>query len=137
MFFAIFRDNGISIQILMYQLYCEVFLFLLTLVFFIMPIETNLMLQRIMGLINNVVVFIVQPLFEWLTLFSHKKFSQTYFSRHFPPAYNYPGAHFSTYYFLHRQLSLAHISPQTFSSWGIFSRNRIIQVKIYPNTISS
>ena len=61
--FPIFRDNGISIQIIISQLYCEFFMFLLLLIFAIIPIEKPILLTRIAGLINNFVIYIVQPLF--------------------------------------------------------------------------
>ena len=62
-YFPFFRDNGISIQIVISQLYCEMFMFLLIFLFLIIPIEKPILLIRIIGLINSFVVFVVQPLF--------------------------------------------------------------------------
>ena len=62
-----FRDNGITIQILTYQLYCEGFMFLSVLfvlfVYLLIPIENYIFLSRIMAILFNFVVFVVQPMF--------------------------------------------------------------------------
>ena len=59
-----FRDNGITTQILTYQLYVEVvvviwFWFIIGL----LPIERNLLLLRINSIIAPFVTFVIQPLF--------------------------------------------------------------------------
>jgi hypothetical protein len=58
-----FRDNGITIQILKYQLYCEGFMFLLVLFTAIIPIENDVLVYRIIGIMYSFVVFVMQPLF--------------------------------------------------------------------------
>ena len=58
-----FRDNGITIQILKYQLYCEGFMFLLVLFAAIIPIENDVLVYRIIGIMYSFVVFVMQPLF--------------------------------------------------------------------------
>ena len=59
-----FRDNGISIQILMYQCCTEIFMFLLIIVFnVIIPIDRGILMTRIIGLLNTFFVFVIQPLF--------------------------------------------------------------------------
>ena len=64
-FISIFhsRDNGISIQILMYQLYSELFMFVVIIVVFSLPIEKGILLTRIIGVLNTFVIFVIQPLF--------------------------------------------------------------------------
>ena len=62
-YFAFFRDNGISIQITLYQLYCEIFMFLFVIIFIILPFDTNILSQRIAELIYTFMFFVVQPLF--------------------------------------------------------------------------
>ena len=59
-----FRDNGITTQILTYQLYVEVvvviwFWFIIGL----LPIERNLLLLRINSIIAPIVTLVIQPLF--------------------------------------------------------------------------
>ena len=61
--FVFFRDNGITIQILKYQLYCEGFMFLLVLFAAIIPIENDVLVYRIIGIMYSFVVFVMQPLF--------------------------------------------------------------------------
>ena len=58
-----FRDNGITIQILKYQLYCEGFMFLLVLFAAIIPIENDVLVYRIIGIMYSFVVFVMHPLF--------------------------------------------------------------------------
>ena len=62
-FLFFFRDNGITIQILKYQLYCEGFMFLLVLFAAIIPIENDVLVYRIIGIMYSFVVFVMQPLF--------------------------------------------------------------------------
>ena len=58
-----FRDNGITIQILKYQLYCEGFMFLLVLFAAIIPMENDVLVYRIIGIMYSFVVFVMHPLF--------------------------------------------------------------------------
>ena len=61
---SIFRDNGISIQILMYQLFTELFVFMAMIIFAITDlIERNIHVYRILGSSLNFVYFVIQPLF--------------------------------------------------------------------------
>ena len=46
-----------------YQLYCEVFMFLLVFFIAIIPIENNVLVSRIVGILFNFIVFVIQPLF--------------------------------------------------------------------------
>jgi hypothetical protein len=62
--FSFFRDNGITVQILKYQLYCEGFMFLLVLFVAIIPIENDVLVSRIVGILYSFVVFVMQPLFH-------------------------------------------------------------------------
>ena len=60
----IFRDNGISIQILMYQLLMELFAFMIYLIMGIFGLkERNIHIFRILGICINFVFFVIQPLF--------------------------------------------------------------------------
>ena len=59
-YFFFFRDNGITVQILTYQLYCEIFMILLAL---FNPRGKDFFVNRILGTIYNFVVFVIQPLF--------------------------------------------------------------------------
>ena len=61
--FLLFRDNGITVQIMIYQLYCEGFMFLLVLFIAIIPIENDVLISRIVGILFNFIVFVIQPLF--------------------------------------------------------------------------
>ena len=59
-FFSCFRDNGITVQILKYQLYCEGFTILLLLC---VPIENDVLISRINRCLYNFVAVVIQPLF--------------------------------------------------------------------------
>ena len=61
--FIIFRDNGITIQIMTYQVYTELILFLTILIFFLLPIEKNLVVAQIVGILFSFAVFVIHPLF--------------------------------------------------------------------------
>ena len=63
LFLLFFRDNGITVQILKYQLYCEGFMFLLILIVAIIPIGNDALATRILGSLYSFVVFVIQPLF--------------------------------------------------------------------------
>ena len=58
-----FRDNGITIQIMAYQLYVEVVVVFLSLVFGMIPIERNLLMLKINATIGPFATFVIQPLF--------------------------------------------------------------------------
>ena len=60
LFFSFFRDNGITVQILKYQLYCEGFIILLLL---FLPIENDVWISRISRCLYNFVALVIQPLF--------------------------------------------------------------------------
>ena len=62
-FFITFRDNGITIQIMSYQVYTELILFLTILIFFLLPIEKNLVVAQIVGILFTFAVFVIHPLF--------------------------------------------------------------------------
>ena len=61
-----FRDNGITVQILKYQLYCEGFMFLLALFLVIyrnkIAIENDGLVSN-SGILYSFVIFVIQPLF--------------------------------------------------------------------------
>ena len=65
-FFSFFRDNGITVQILKYQLYCEGFMFLLALFLVIyrnkIAIENDGLVSN-SGILYSFVIFVIQPLF--------------------------------------------------------------------------
>ena len=61
--FIIFRDNGITIQIMTYQVYTELILFLTILIFFLLPIEKNLVVAQIVGILFSFAIFVIHPLF--------------------------------------------------------------------------
>ena len=64
-----FRDHGISFQILMYQCFTEIAVFLLTVILMvlvswdILPNHWDILVSRIIILINTTVIFVIQPLF--------------------------------------------------------------------------
>ena len=57
------RDNGITIQIMTYQLYTELFIFFDLLFFAIIPIEPKRLMHRINGILTTFVMFVILPLF--------------------------------------------------------------------------
>ena len=57
------RDNGITIQIMAYQLYTEVLIFLTMLGYFLIPTEHKALLHRINGILTTFVMFVILPLF--------------------------------------------------------------------------
>ena len=61
--FPFFRHNGVSIQSLTYQIYCEGLMFLVVLFIAIIPLENNIFTSRILGILWTFVVFVIQPLF--------------------------------------------------------------------------
>ena len=58
-----FRDNGITTQIMTYQLYVESAVVFLTGIFGLIPIERNLLLLKIHSIIAPFAAFVIQPLF--------------------------------------------------------------------------
>ena len=58
--FLFFRDNGITVQILKYQLYCEGFL---TLLLLFVPIENDVWISRINRCLYSFAALVIQPLF--------------------------------------------------------------------------
>ena len=57
------RDNGITIQILTYQLYTELFIFFDLLFFAIIPIEQKRLMHRINGILTTFIMLVILPLF--------------------------------------------------------------------------
>ena len=58
--FIAFRDTGISLQIQMYQLYSEFFVFAFAFLFsFLVPSQ----LRKMVSIVTSFIVFVVQPLF--------------------------------------------------------------------------
>ena len=60
------RDNGITIQIMTYQLYTEVSIFLISFGYFLIPIEhlrEHKAMHRTNGILTTFVMFVIQPLF--------------------------------------------------------------------------
>ena len=56
-------DNGITIQIMRYQLLTELAMFIALLFIAIIPIERNIMILKIFGILANFLFFVIQPLF--------------------------------------------------------------------------
>ena len=69
LFIYFFRDNGITIQISMYQIYCELVLFLTVLIF--IAIEKTLFWARIFSFISSTMIYVIHPIFY---LFGDKNF---------------------------------------------------------------
>ena len=62
MFF--FRDNGISIQLMKYQMYTEIFVFVLVIFFILyLPVGMDILVLNIIGTVTTFMTFVVQPLF--------------------------------------------------------------------------
>ena len=57
------RDNEITIQIMSYQVYTELILFLGLLMFGLLPIKKNMLVLEIVKGLSNFAIFVVQPLF--------------------------------------------------------------------------
>ena len=58
-----YRDNGITIQIMSYQVYTELILFVTLMISGLLPIEKNMVVMKIVGVVTTFVMFVVQPLF--------------------------------------------------------------------------
>jgi hypothetical protein len=61
-YLIIFRDNGITIQIMNYQVYTELSIFLGVTITRLLPIQKN-MAQNIVGICATFAIFVIQPLF--------------------------------------------------------------------------
>ena len=60
----LFRDNGISIQLMKYQMYTEIFVFTLVIFFnIVLPVGKDIVTIRIIGILNTFMTFVIQPLF--------------------------------------------------------------------------
>ena len=62
-YLIIFRDNGITIQIMTYQVYTELIIFLGFTTTRILPIPKNMAIQKIAGVLFTFPIFVIQPLF--------------------------------------------------------------------------
>ena len=62
-FLSLFRDNGITIQILMYQLFNEFVMFLVVLIGTVAGVKENIHIYRAIGIYSTFVIFVIQPLF--------------------------------------------------------------------------
>ena len=58
-----FRDNGITTQIMTYQLYVEVVVVFWAIIFGMIPFERNLLMLKINSTIGPFATFVIQPLF--------------------------------------------------------------------------
>jgi hypothetical protein len=62
--FVLFRDNGISIQLMKYQMYTEIFVFVSVFICLVFsPVGKDILMIRIIGILNTVMTFVIQPLF--------------------------------------------------------------------------
>ena len=62
--FLPFRDNGISVQLMKYQMYTEIFVFVSVFIFLVFsPVGKDILMIRIIGILNTVMTFVIQPLF--------------------------------------------------------------------------
>ena len=59
----LFRDNGITVQLMKYQLYTETFVFLLNFFLVFLPSERDILTIRIIGILNTFMTFVIYPLF--------------------------------------------------------------------------
>ena len=60
----LFRDRGISVQLIKYQMYTEICVYTLVIFFLVfLPVEKEILLIRIIGILNTFLVYVVQPLF--------------------------------------------------------------------------
>ena len=60
----LFRDNGISVQLLKYQMYTEIFVFMLVIFFLVfLPVGMDILVLNIFGTVTTFMIFVVQPLF--------------------------------------------------------------------------
>ena len=62
-FSFLFRDNGITVQLMKYQLYTETFVFLLNFFLVFLPSERDILTIRIIGILNTFMTFVIYPLF--------------------------------------------------------------------------
>ena len=61
--YIFFRDNGITTQIMTYQLYVEAVFVFWMVIFGLIPIERNLLMLKINTIIAPFLAFVIQPLF--------------------------------------------------------------------------
>ena len=61
----LFRDRGISVQLIKYQMYTEIFIYIVfIMVTFFLPVEKEILLiLRIISNLNAFLMFVIQPLF--------------------------------------------------------------------------
>ena len=60
----LFRDRGISVQLIKYQMYTEICVYTLVTFFLVfLPVEKEILMIRIIGILNTFLIFAVQPLF--------------------------------------------------------------------------
>ena len=62
-FSFLFRDNGITVQLMKYQLYTEIFVFLLNFFLVFLPSERDILMIKIIGILNTFMTFVIYPLF--------------------------------------------------------------------------
>ena len=60
----LFRDRGISVQLIKYQMYTEICVYTMVIFFLVfLPVEKEILMVRIIGILNTFLIFVVQPLF--------------------------------------------------------------------------
>ena len=58
-----YRDNGITIQVMTYQVYTELIIFLGLTTSRILPIPKSMAFQKIVGVLSTFAYIVIQPLF--------------------------------------------------------------------------
>ena len=58
-----YRDNGITIQVMTYQVYTELIIFLGLTTSRLLPIPKSMAFQKIVGVVSTFALIVVQPLF--------------------------------------------------------------------------
>ena len=60
----LFRDRGISVQLIKYQMYTEICVYTMVIFFLVfLPVEKEILMVRIVGILNTFLIYVVQPLF--------------------------------------------------------------------------
>ena len=60
--FLLFRDNGISVQLMKYQMYTEIFVFTLVIFFLVfLPVQKDIFI--LIQILSTFMTFVIQPLF--------------------------------------------------------------------------
>ena len=60
----LFRDRGISVQLIKYQMYTEICVYTMVIFFLVfLPVEKEILMVRIIGILNTFLIYVVQPLF--------------------------------------------------------------------------